>query len=686
MRREDSNDSDIERVLRGHFRAEAPGLRISRDPWTWLERRLDPYYVPASAGGWLGFRLGRVRLSPRAMGTLAFAGCVVAFVVSLIWVSSDSTNLGARPEVDFASAQPDYWSLWDDAASSELTDVSPAEPAMSAADISAAAEGEAEAIAITETTADELDLTSVVIAGTTVGDSDMNEGEVEWDPATAAEGEAEALATAVAAAPDVTSKSETVQPADTTFQDTTRQRSVSTWEDNVSTFSLDTDRTSYHLALNWARSGYEVDPDSVRAEEWINAFDYQYEPPLRDDSFAISTDVIAHPIDGGMHLARIAFQAPVLTDDIPVNVTLVLDASGSMSDGDRVSIAREAAESIRLSLRDQDRIAVVHFTKAIIDDLTVEHSDPDSREVRRSIQRLEPHNSTNVQAGLDLGVRLADRARRERPNAYNYIILMSDGVANVDATDPFAILESVGENDRQNPLRLITIGVGIENYNDYLLEQLAQHGNGWYRYLSTEDQARATFARDNWLALSAPFADQTRAQVTWDADAVETWRLIGYENRVTSDQSFTQARKEFAEIPAGAATTVFYELELTDRGTWTGAKLGDVEVRWVTPLTGDANRQHAAIQGQQGFRADALDDALLDFGAIVALTSDLYSALPYAGYPDAQVERGLTLLRDELQHLEGSLGDLPAFRDFKFLMQHITRNFADSSEPTGYSQ
>ena len=83
-------------------------------------------------------------------------------------------------------------------------------------------------------------------------------------------------------------------------------------------------------------------------------------------------------------------------------------------------------------------------------------------------------------------MRLADRMRRERPEALNYIVLMSDGVANVDATDPFAILEATSAPDGANPLRLITVGVGIENYNDQLLEQLAQHGNGWYRYLFSE--------------------------------------------------------------------------------------------------------------------------------------------------------------------------------------------------------
>ena len=228
------------------------------------------------------------------------------------------------------------------------------------------------------------------------------------------------------------------------------------------------------------------------------------------------------------------------------------------------------------------------------DQYTVEHSAPDDADVVRSISRLAAHDTTNVQAGLDLGVELADAARRERPDAFNYIILMSDGVANVDATDPFAILESASDSDSSNPLRLITVGVGIENYNDVLLEQLAQHGNGWYRYLDDATQARETFSRERWLALSTPFADQTRAQVTWDPTVVRSWRIVGYENRVTPDHTFEQNRKEFAELPAGAATTVFYELEL-----WSNAGLpqvlGSVEVRWVEPASGESRSQTAKV-------------------------------------------------------------------------------------------
>ena len=478
-------------------------------------------------------------------------------------------------------------------------------------------------------------------------------------------------------------------PSATTFEDYARSGFVATSEDPVSTFSLDTDRTSFQLALNWARSGHQVDPDSVRAEEWINAFDYGYQPPRHRDSFAIVTDIVRHPLYEDLHLARIGFQAPDYRDDRPLNVTLVLDASGSMEEGDRVAIARTAAESIRQGLGRRDRIAVVHFTTDVIDDLIVEHRPPDDWEVRDSIARLAPHASTNVQAGLDVGVWLADEIRRGRPDAYNYIILMSDGVANVDATDPFAILESAYDPDSGNPLRLITIGVGISNYNDYLLEQLAQHGNGWYRYLSDTDQARSTFGGGNWLALSVPFADQTRAQVTWNDSVVESWRMIGYENRVTSDESFVEDRKEFAEIPVGAATTVFYELRLHDptlRDPTRTVDVGDVALRWVTPVSGLSNRQAATMRHRLDMDMRSAD-ALLQFGAVVALASDRYSALPHVDADAGWVGDELRLLRERLQPLGRELGGLDSFRDFAFILDHLTAYLPDDySGSSGYSR
>ena len=478
-------------------------------------------------------------------------------------------------------------------------------------------------------------------------------------------------------------------PPTTTFRDYRRNPAVAATEDAVSTFSMDTDRTSYRLALSWARAGYAVEPDSVRAEEWINAFNYDYARPAGDAEFAIATDVFRHPLDEGKHLACIAFQAPDVGDDsTPLNVTLVLDASGSMAEGDRVEIARAAAESIRQSLRPQDRIAVVLFSEDVLAEAA--HSPPNQGRAQEVIEELAPNGATNVQAGLNRGVQLADEARRHRPAAYNYVILMSDGVANVDATNPFAILETAHDADGANPLRLITIGVGIANYNDYLLEQLAQHGNGWYRYLDDTGAARATFSRENWLALAMPFADQARAQVTWNQDLVRSWRIVGYENRVTADENFAQNRKEFAEIPSGAATTVFYELELTDRVAQRPAdtaKLGDVELRWVEPSTGRSREQYAAVAGRWRDSFDALKDPLLQLGTVVALSADRYSALPQAGYNDypsdhsngysndySNVGQELAALQERLELLRHDLGHLDAYADFSLLLARLTQD------------
>ena len=136
-----------------------------------------------------------------------------------------------------------------------------------------------------------------------------------------------------------------------------------------------------------------MQPDSVRAEEWVNAFDY--DAPA-DEGFAITSDVVQHPLDSAQHLVRIAFQAPELRDDTPLNVTLVLDASGSMEWGNRVAIAREAAETIRRSLDPRDRIAVVHFTDGVIHEFTVEHEAPGHEAVAWSISQLAPHDATSV--------------------------------------------------------------------------------------------------------------------------------------------------------------------------------------------------------------------------------------------------------------------------------------------------
>ena len=715
MARNDSSDNEfdpeMEGILHEHFESEASDLRSPSDPWVWLESRLEE---PEPASFFFRFLGGlnplrEFRLSP------AFAGAGVAVIAvaiaATVWTISSSDG----PETSggmAATAPTEAPAGAPTAATSPSTDVAPAPTSPLAgaeadepkSDLAGAQEGERPteqaAIAVGPTPVPAV--TTVPVPGATVPPVPTQAAMTSPEPTVVMESimayeEAEELTSTSAPAPLATrapsatpaafhAQSATPSPAEfyarssapappaVTFGDYQRQPFVVASEDNVSTFSLDTDRTSFHLALNWARSGYVIDPDSVRAEEWLNSFDYDYDPPSVSDEFAVDGELFPHPLDEGRRLARLAFQAPELVVDRPLNVTLVLDASGSMGHGNRVAIARQAAESIRQSLRPGDRIAVVHFTGYILDQYTVEHSPPEDSRVQGSISWLQPHGSTNVQAGLDLGVQMAAEARELRPNAYNYVILMSDGVANVDATDPFGILETAYDSDDRNPLRLITIGVGIPNYNDLLLELLAQHGNGWYRYLDSTEQAQATFTRDNWLALSTPFADQTRAQVTWSTEAVERWRIIGYENRVTADENFAQDRKEFAEIYSGATTTVLYELELTETAlSRSGVDLGRVELRWVDPATGDSRSQSAALSGSPGADFVGEEGVLAHFGAIVALAADTYGLLPSAqGEVSSDVHRALSALQVRLESLSGQLGTLDAYSDFSFVLDHMT--------------
>ena len=645
MSNREFTDDYIEGLLRDHFKAEVAQQPASKHPWDWLNTRLESPRIRTGLAGFLS-----AMPKPLVAGLAVF----VVLVGATMWASlSTARSMG---NLDFREAPtpvPDIAGIKRDGLPG--LPGNPGESGLLAPQGPPGAPGPPGNLRTSGGSGSQASFVGALgLPGKPV---------ISADPA----------------------------PSATTFKDYERSRLASTVQDSVSTFSLDTDRTSFQLALNWARSGHTVDPDSVRAEEWINAFGYGYNPPVHQDSFSITTDVFRHPLNSDMHMVRLGFQAPELQDDTSLNVTLVLDASGSMADGNRVAIAREAAESIRRSLGSRDRIGVVQFTTDVIHDLTVEHTTPGDRAVRRSIDRLVPNKSTNVQSGLDLGVKLADRARRQRPDAHNYIILMSDGVANVNATDPFAILESAHDADATNPLRLITIGVGIENYNDYLLEQLAQHGNGWYRYLSDVDQARATFSRENWLALSIPFADQTRAQVTWNDDVVEYWRMIGYENRVTSDETFTEDRKEFAEIPMGAATTVFFEVQLHDdvlRRPSRIADLGDVQLRWVTPMSGLTNRQSASITSHLNAELAATGDPLLEFAAIVALASDRYGSLPYVDAGgSADIRRDLQTLSDLLQSLSHQLGHLDSYKDFAFLLDHMMAALpTDTRTSTGYSR
>ena len=393
-------DPEMEGALRDHFASEASDLVHPGDPWQQLEGRMEEQPTRRLPGLWLFTGSGQRRWAPALAAAVVAVVAVVA--VAVIWtfagdgdepgpmaIGTESTPAPAamrataapRPATDESGRDEGGPAGGEEAAAAPRPETTNAPPAEHRATAAPAAEHRATTAPAAEppaTIAPQAGPRATAAAAPTAAPRSTAAlpglSAREATPAPAAAESAGAAPPSGTAAPGAPPQLD--GPGATTFKDYGRLPFVSTAEDAVSTFSLDTDRTSFQLALNWARSGYEVAPDSVRAEEWVNSFDYGYRPPSDDWGFAITSDVVQHPLDGGKHLARIAFQAAEVPDHTPLNVTLVLDASGSMASGNRVAIARQAAETIRQSLRSQDRIAVVHFTDYVLNHLTVEHRGP----------------------------------------------------------------------------------------------------------------------------------------------------------------------------------------------------------------------------------------------------------------------------------------------------------------------
>ena len=342
-------DQEMERLLREHLDADGPALRAPNDPWPLLESSMEEPEPPSFFSRVMG-RLNPMRdgqLSPGfAIASLAVGVVAVAAVVWAVAASDGPESPGglvAFPATEIPAAAPMSTTALPGATTASLAMAPeatrqqgpsgpPGPQGPAGADGSDGAAGPAGPqwtrgeVAVTRIVEEQMEVEEAPTAlATAMPQAASAPTQVSAQKSAAGPQDAASSAGAMGHAGPAGGT-----PPDTTFRDYQRQPFVAAYEDNVSTFSLDTDRTSYHLALNWANNGHEVNPDSVRAEEWLNAFNYDYGLPPESDSFAITADLFPHPLDEGKRLARIAFQAPELVDDRPVNVTLVLDASGSM--------------------------------------------------------------------------------------------------------------------------------------------------------------------------------------------------------------------------------------------------------------------------------------------------------------------------------------------------------------------
>jgi Ca-activated chloride channel homolog len=371
-------------------------------------------------------------------------------------------------------------------------------------------------------------------------------------PAEAAPAAAPADAPKPADVPDFDSlqvlKGERLQ--ESMFQHYGTNPTVDTSEDPVSTFSVDVDTASYSMARAMIEHGALPDPAAIRVEEMVNSFRYDYAPPRSEGvPFSVVAEAFPSPNRKGYHVLLLGLRGRVVEEKErpPANLVFVVDVSGSMEAGNRLELVKQALGVLVDDLRENDTVAVVVYgDNARI--VLPAASGAEKERIKRALALLKPEGSTNVQSGIMLGYEVAERALR--PNSANRIILCSDGVANSGITDADGIFRTVSAQ-AQRGIALSTVGFGMDNYNDVLMERLAVKGQGRYAYVDRLSEARKVFTENLGGAL-VTIARDVKVQVHLDPNAVQRYRLLGYENRKLSRRDFDDDKVDAGEI--GQAT------------------------------------------------------------------------------------------------------------------------------------
>jgi len=381
-------------------------------------------------------------------------------------------------------------------------------------------------------------------------------------------------------------------PGDMTFKNPGVNPTTDTAKEATSTFALDVDTASYTLARKYLREGNVPPADAIRVEEFVNYFRYHDEaPPV--GTFAIRLEAAPSPYDESMHLLRVGIRAKDLKakERKDVVLTLLIDVSGSMASGGRLELVKKSVRFLLEKLRPTDKIAVCTFTtyaRKLLDATPVSEKE----KILAAVDPLTPQNSTNVKEGLEVAYKAASDAFDAKLT--NRVMLFSDGVANTGDTVPESMLDAISR-DAARGIFLTVMGVGMGNFNDKILETLANKGNGNYAYIDTFDEAKKAFG-ERLLGTLDIVAIDAKLQAEFDPATVATFRLVGYENRHVANQDFRNDKVDAGEVGPGHQVTALYEIRLKPD---TKGRLVTVRIRFKEPGTNEMIEDQQSISAAQ---------------------------------------------------------------------------------------
>lgn len=361
------------------------------------------------------------------------------------------------------------------------------------------------------------------------------------------------------------------------YDDVYENAFISTREQTSSNFSLDRNTASYGYARREINAGLKPSPTSVRIEEYVNYFSYNYKKPEGDNPLAVSGALFDCPWREDHKL----FTVGVAAKDIDFgnkksnNLVFLIDVSGSMFGEDRLGLIQQAFTMLAENLTSDDRVSIVTYasgTKVVADGIP----GGEKTKIANILQNLKAGGSTAGAKGIQTAYDVARRNYIEGGN--NRVLLATDGDFNVGISSKSKLKEFIASK-RDGGVYLSVLGVGTINTRDDLMETLARSGNGNYGYLDNLNEARKMLVGELGGTLET-VAKDAKIRVEFNAETVRKFRLIGYENKMLTDDEFNDEKTDAGEIGAGHTVTAVYELEL--RGTPEG-KFADVILRCKTP-------------------------------------------------------------------------------------------------------
>jgi Ca-activated chloride channel family protein len=366
-------------------------------------------------------------------------------------------------------------------------------------------------------------------------------------------------------------------PGTEKFAETSFNPFVVTVEDSLSTFGVDVDAASYTFGRKKINEGVLPPPASVRIEEYINYFQQDYAYPT-SEPFSISCDGAPSPFRGdSLYLLRIGLRGRQLSspERKPWNMTFLIDISGSMES--RLPLVKSSLHLLVDSMQSRDKISLCTYSSTagtLLQPTTL--GEKDKNALKGIIDGLSSSGSTAMGAGLQNAYQVNMSSTID--GGVNRIVVCSDGDANVGSTTFEEILELIGSSVDKG-VTLSMLGFGEGNFNDLMMEQLADKGNGNYYYIDSELEAARLFG-GSLTGMMEVIAKDVKVQVEFNPQTVQRYRLIGYENRTIADQNFTNSNTDAGEIGAGHTVTALYEIQ------WTRTRpenIGIVHVRYKTP-------------------------------------------------------------------------------------------------------